>query len=119
MRDPQPKIIGIDHHRNGIGGAPFDVVLFEDEGPQGSHKLAVVFGEQYHCAVFDVTKLSAGDIAFGSNSWRGDAYEGALRKAIKAWEPAVDSEHPGSQAKVKAGCDVRPVEDPKLTGTRT
>jgi hypothetical protein len=26
------KIIDIDFHRNGVCGAPFDVVLFEDEG---------------------------------------------------------------------------------------
>jgi hypothetical protein len=29
-----------------------------------------------------MSKLAAGDIAFGSNSWRGDQYEPHLRKAI-------------------------------------
>ena len=32
--------------------------------------------------MLDVAKLAAGDIAFGSNSWRGDQYEPDLRKAI-------------------------------------
>jgi hypothetical protein len=32
--------------------------------------------------VLAVDKLAAGDIAFGSNSWRGDRYESELRKQI-------------------------------------
>jgi hypothetical protein len=76
------KTITIAHHRNGICGAPFDVVLFEDEGPEGSRKVAVLFEEPHYCAVLDVAKLAAGDIAFGSNSWRGDNYEPELRTAV-------------------------------------
>jgi hypothetical protein len=76
------KIIAIAYHRNGICGAPFDVVLFEDKGAEGSRKVAVLFEERCHCAVLDVDKLAAGDIAFGSNSWRGDHYEAHLRQAI-------------------------------------
>ena len=77
------KIIATAYHRNGICGAPFDVLLFEDKGPEGSRKVAVLFEEQYHCAVLDVAKLANGDIAFGSNSWRGgDHYEAHLRQAI-------------------------------------
>jgi len=75
-------IIAIDHHRNGICGAPFDIVLFEDAGQGGSRKVAILFEEKYHCAVLDVAKLAAGDVAFGSNSFRGDSYEPPLRKAI-------------------------------------
>ena len=78
------KIIAIAHHRNGICGAPFDAVLFEDSGAEGSRKLAILFEEAYQCAVLDVARLAAGDIAFGSNSWRGDTYEPHLRKAINA-----------------------------------
>ena len=77
------KIIAIAHHRNGICGAPFDVVLFEDTGPEGSRKVAILFEEQGHCAMLDVAKLAAGDIAFGSNSWRGDAFEESLREALR------------------------------------
>ena len=65
-------IIDIAHHRNGICGAPFTAVLFEDKGPEGSRKIGILFDEPYHCAVLDVAKLAAGDIAFGSNSFRGD-----------------------------------------------
>jgi hypothetical protein len=80
------KIIAIAHHRNGICGAPFDVLLFEDKAPEGSRKVAVLFEEPYHCAVLDVDKLAAADIAFGSNSYRGDQYEPHLRKAIETHE---------------------------------
>ena len=80
-------IIDIAHHRNGIGGAPFDVALFtaDDESAhpdtQG-RKLAILFEGDSYCAVLDVEMLAAGDIRFGSNSWRGDIYESRLRTAI-------------------------------------
>lgn len=61
-------IIDLAHHRNGIGGAPFAVILFEQDR---------------HCAVLDVDKLVQGDITFGSNSWRGDRFEPSLRQAIR------------------------------------
>lgn len=77
------SIIAFAHHRNGIGGAPFDVILFEDTGPEGSRKLAIVFEQEGHCAVLDVDKLASGDIAFGSNSWRAERFEEPLRKAIR------------------------------------
>jgi len=76
-------IIDLAHHRNGICGAPFDVILFEDAGPEGSRKLAILFEQEAHCAVLDVDRLVQGDIAFGSNSWRGDHFEQPLRKAIR------------------------------------
>jgi len=77
------KIIAIAHHRNGICGAPFDVVLFDDQGPERSRKVAILFEEPHFRAVLGVDKLAEGDIAFGSNSWRGDHYEHDLRKAIR------------------------------------
>ena len=64
--------------------APFDVVLFEDAGAVGSRKVAILFEEQGCCAVLDVSKLAAGDIAFMSNSWRGDRFEPHLRNAVTA-----------------------------------
>lgn len=76
------KIIDSARHRNGVGGAPFDVVLSRDRGAAGSRKVAVLFDEPAHCAVIDVAMFAAGDIAFGSNSWRGDDYEPLLRKDI-------------------------------------
>ena len=76
------RIIDIAYHRNGITGAPFDVVLFEDKGSRGSRKLAILFEGDSFCAVLDVAKLAAGDIEFGSNSWRGDKFEPGLRTAV-------------------------------------
>jgi hypothetical protein len=80
------RIIAIARRRNGIGGAPFHVVLFEDGGPEGSRKLGIVFEAPDHCSVLDLGKLAAGDIAFGSNSWRGDRFEPALRRAIAVFQ---------------------------------
>jgi hypothetical protein len=77
------KTINIASHRNGIAGAPFDVVLFEDD--DRSRKVAIVFDAPRHCAVLDVAKLARADIVFGSNSWRGDHYEPHLRKLIAAF----------------------------------
>lgn len=73
------KIIDLAHHRNGVAGAPFHAVLFRDGK---SRKLAILFEDQWLCAVLDVSKLAAGDIAFRSNSWRGDHFEPDLRRAI-------------------------------------
>jgi hypothetical protein len=70
----------IDYHRNGIGGAPFHAVLFDD--PEQGPMLGIAFDQEYHVAVFNLTKLASRDIAFGSNSWRGDRYEPHLREAI-------------------------------------
>lgn len=72
----------VDHHRNGICGAPFDVFLFEDSENPGRRKLGILFEKAHHCAVLDVGLLTKGDIAFGSNSWRGDQYEPHLRAAL-------------------------------------
>lgn len=76
----EPRTIAIDLHRNGIAGAPFHVLLFHDGQ---SEKLGIVFDRPGYCAVLDVPKLAEGDITFGSNSWRGDQFEPALRRAIR------------------------------------
>ena len=78
-------IIDIASHRNGICGIPFAVVLFRDTGSEGSRKVAILFEQEGHCAVLDVDKLAQGDIAFGSNSWRGDRFERPLRNAIRVF----------------------------------
>ena len=51
-------IIDIAHHRNGICGAPFTAVLFEDTGPEGSRKIGILFDQPHHCAVLDIAKLA-------------------------------------------------------------
>ena len=75
-----------DFHRNGVAGEPFHVVIFDEDrnarpDDQG-RKVAIVFEAPWHIAVLGIAKLAAGDIRFGSNSWRGDEYEPHLRKAI-------------------------------------
>jgi hypothetical protein len=84
------NIIAIDYHRNGICGAPFHVVLFDDDVLEASRKLGIVFDRPDHVAVLDTTKLANGDIAFGSNSWRGDQYESGLRLAIKQFYQSTE-----------------------------
>lgn len=79
----------IAHHRNGICGAPFDVALFQENN---AWKVGIVFDRESYCAVFDIEKLAAGDIAFGSNSWRGDRYEDQLRKSIESHRKATLAE---------------------------
>lgn len=83
----------IDYHRNGICGAPFHVIIFDedkraDPEDQG-RKVGIVFEQPYHVAVLDLAKLAAGDIEFASNSWRGDQYEPHLRKAVRKHQASV------------------------------
>ena len=80
-------------HRNGICGAPFDVVTFHDGD---SRKVAVLFEAPYHCAVLDVDKLALGNITFGENSWRGDHYEPHLRKEIER-QRTIEAGNPGEK----------------------
>ena len=77
------KVIDWAYHRNGICGAPFHVVLFDDTDDENIRKIGVLFEEPHHCAVLDVTKLAGGSIAFGVNSYRGDRFESALRAALR------------------------------------
>ena len=69
-------------HRNGVSGAPFHVALFRDEAER--LMLGIVFDEPTYVAVLDLQEVAAGNIAFGSNSWRGDRYEPCLRLAVMA-----------------------------------
>jgi hypothetical protein len=82
----------IAFHRNGICGAPFHVLVFEDSGEDGSRKVAILFGERHYCAVLDVAKLAAGDIAFRSNSYRGDYFEPHLRDAIARCQHVIEAQ---------------------------
>lgn len=88
MKEPtRIRVIDIAHHRNGICGAPFHVVLFRDTGDENTRKVGILFEEPYHCAVLDVVKLAEGRIAFGVNSYRGDRFEFPLRRAITLNQP--------------------------------
>lgn len=78
------KVKKVESHRNGISGEPFHAVLFEDpEYANLGDMVGFVFESEGHVAVMNVGKLARGDVGFGSNSWRGDHYERALRRAIE------------------------------------
>jgi hypothetical protein len=102
----------IDHHRNGVGGDSFYVVLFKyqpdsydpNDPRDPEPMMAVLFdldqdeegkdahdrGEFYNtpCAVFNRNKLERDEIRFGHNSWRGDEFDDILRTACKEWSKA-------------------------------
>ena len=85
----------LQSHRNGISGAPFHVLIFRD--PQEGRMVGIVFGERSHVAVFNLDKLANGDIAFGSNSWRGDQYEPSLRRAIVQFDQSPNADDVGGK----------------------
>jgi hypothetical protein len=73
------QIIDADFHRNGVAGLPFKVALVDDPSC-GDTKLVIMFKEQYATAVLSLDRIiNDEDIAFGSNSYRGDQYDDALR----------------------------------------
>ena len=60
-------IIDIAYHRNGICGAPFATVLFEDSGPEASRKIAILFEAAIPlCRRLDVATSEH----VSSNRWR-------------------------------------------------
>jgi hypothetical protein len=76
------QIIDAADHRNGVGGMPFKVALVDDPSC-GDTKLVIMFEEQYYTAVLSLDKLIENeDIGFGSNSYRGDQYDAALRDEL-------------------------------------
>lgn len=78
------QILDLDFHRNGVAGKPFKVALVDDAN-EGDVKLVIMFEEEGYTAVLSVDKLHEDeDISFGTNSWRGDEYETALRSEM--WE---------------------------------
>ena len=85
----------IDRHRNGVCGAPFNVLIFRD--PDEGRMVGIVFDHEYHVAVFNLDKLALGNIAFGVNSWRGDKYEPHLRKAVVEHQHAIEAESLGGK----------------------
>lgn len=81
--DPERlQIIDLAFHRNGVAGLPFKVALVDDAN-EGDVKLVIMFEQEGHTAVLSVDKLHEDeDISFGTNSWRGDLYEEALRSEM-------------------------------------
>jgi hypothetical protein len=87
------EVNDLAYHRNGIGGEGFYAIRFHahNDDSTAQEMVATVFPEPGYVAVLDVELLyggrgTVGTVAFGANSWRGDVYEGALRKAITARE---------------------------------
>jgi len=75
------QIVDSDFHRNGIAGIGFHVALVDDPN-DGDTKLVVMFPGEGHTAVLSLNKLMEEDISFGSNSFRGDMYDEALRPEL-------------------------------------
>ena len=76
------QIVDAATHRNGVAGLPFKVALVDDPSC-GDTKLVIMFPEQYCTAVLSLDKLiQSEDIAFGTNSYRGDKYDDALRQDL-------------------------------------
>lgn len=87
------KINEVAYHRNGVCGAPFWAVRFRwrpDGESQEENFIAVLFDEPGRCAVLGLDRMDTMGVAFaGGNSWRGDRFEGELRRAIE--DPARHS----------------------------
>ena len=77
-------------HRNGISGLGFYTIRFRwnpEESTEMENFLAIVFDEPGACAVIGLDRIATQGVAFaGGNSWRGDHFEGELRKAIENQE---------------------------------
>lgn len=70
------NVISMDSHRNGVSGVPYNVIVFEST--EGMRMVGIVFDSDGdggpRCAVLDIDKLNSNDVAFGSNSFRGDYF---------------------------------------------
>lgn len=78
------KVSQVAYHRNGVGGEGFYAIRFND--PEQGDMVASVFDGEGRVAVYNIDLLKTDGVTFGVNSWRGDHYESALRKAIKEHE---------------------------------
>jgi len=70
----------VDYHRNGVSGEGFYCAVARDNTVK-KDMLITCFPDVGYCAVYALDLLP--DIRFAHNSWRGDNYEGSMRKAIK------------------------------------
>lgn len=89
MDELQIEVLQTSFHRNGVGGRPFTAVLFTavvntGDGERRQRMTAILFDEPGECAVLAIEPLSERGVKFGTNSWRGDHFEDALREAVAA-----------------------------------
>lgn len=93
MTTNQITVEQVAHHRNGISGAPFIVILFRADTDRDRNVpfVATLFDEVGQCAVLR-RDHAIEDVAFGAgNSWRGEHYEPQLRVAITEWEARCEA----------------------------
>lgn len=90
------KILDCSYHRNGVGGTPFFVSIFQedqDRDCKGKTMLAIQFDvkDEVCTAVFDFDLLKQGNIQFMENSWRGDHFHENLKKLVPPiWHKKMD-----------------------------
>lgn len=82
----------IAHHRNGVAGEGFYIVLFSwRDGRKLRSMMATVFDKPGHIAILDVNETQKGNVAFAcGNSWRGDDFEADIRFAIQEADAAYE-----------------------------
>jgi hypothetical protein len=91
---PHKTLKSIAYHRNGICGLGFHVAIIQEDDGDGPREMLVIrFSKesdkdtgQVVCAAFDLKLLDVRDIAFGSNSWRGENYVEHMDRMIKNYE---------------------------------
>lgn len=81
------KIQEASFHRNGSGGLGFYAIRFQwqpEDADKPENFLATLFDEKGTCAVISLDRIESHGIGFArGNSWRGDRFEGELRRQIK------------------------------------
>ena len=91
---PTIEVTQVDHHRNGVAGEPFYVVMFGwtdkgagfNGGDLDRRRVATVFRDSGEIAVLDLALLLEVGGRFGKNSWRSDEFEEQVRTAIRDYE---------------------------------
>jgi hypothetical protein len=87
----QLKVQHIDFQRNGVGGVPFNLVQLKGTIDGEEHTfMAVVFSDvKYATALMSLTEMAADGwprAMMPETAWRGDCFDGPLRKAIADWD---------------------------------
>lgn len=87
IRDEQliQRVICVNYHRNGVGGVPFDVVVFEHRTYQGKTIVlwGIVFEHDYGPTHPDAERRTAViDPSDYDSHWRGENFDPFLRRII-------------------------------------
>ncbi len=81
------EVISIDHHHNGIGGNSFYAVIFKTPDIPDDTMLGIVFAGYGNSAVIGLgMAYEHNTVAFGTNSYRYEFFEGVLYDAIVNYE---------------------------------